>query len=225
MRAMFWRPLQMRARAIDALSVRHVGDVQIGRPRARRYGSCLDDHAAPHILDAGRIGELDVMDPAVHPVDDQIDLLAHLVAGKPLADDAADDRLGQLTPMEKILADAARLGEALGGQRPVHRPDDVVPLAKLLQGRLGPLRDDPAARIDLGRKAVALQALRAADQELAVLADEIGAFRARPEIDEALVPLPGDQHLIEPRQPLGLHLARELAGDFDVALMPKLQRD
>ena len=40
-----------------------------------------------------------------------------------------------------------------------------------------------------------------------------------------MFPLLGDQHLVEPGQPLGVHLARQLASDFDLALMPKLQGD
>ncbi len=78
----FAGPLQMCAWAIGACLVRHVGDVQISRPRARGCGGCLDDHAAPHILNAVGIGELQAMDPAVHAIDDQIDLLAHLIAGQ-----------------------------------------------------------------------------------------------------------------------------------------------
>ena len=87
------RSLEMRAWAIDARLVRHVGDVQISRSRARGHRAHLDDHAPAHVVDAGRIGELQMMNPAVHAIDDQIDPLAHLVAGQPLADDAADDRL------------------------------------------------------------------------------------------------------------------------------------
>ena len=88
------RPLQMRARAVDARLVGHVGDVQISRPRTSNHRRHLDDHAPAHVLDAGRISELQMMDPAVHAIDDQIDPLAHLVAGQSLAEDTADDRLG-----------------------------------------------------------------------------------------------------------------------------------
>jgi hypothetical protein len=34
-----------------------------------------------------------MMDSAVHAIDDQIDLLSHLIAGQPLAEDTANDRL------------------------------------------------------------------------------------------------------------------------------------
>ena len=107
------RSLQMRVGSIDACLVRHVGDVEVGRPRARGHRAHLNDHAPAHVVDAGRIGELQMMNPAVHPIDDQIDLFAHLVAGQPFADDAADDRLRQLAGVEQILVYAALVGEAV----------------------------------------------------------------------------------------------------------------
>jgi hypothetical protein len=87
------RPLQMRAWAVDACTVRHVGDVQISRPRTGNHRSHLDDHASAHVLDAAGIGELRVVDRTVHAIDDQIDWLTHLVACQTLVDYAADDRL------------------------------------------------------------------------------------------------------------------------------------
>ena len=58
-----------------------------------------------------------------------------------------------------------------------------------------------------------------------VLADGVGASLARPQIDDALVPLLGEQHSVEPGQALGVDFARELSGDVDLALMPQFQSD
>ncbi len=90
---LFARPLQMGARAVDACRVGHVGDVQISRPRSGNHRRHLDDQALPNVLDAGRISELQMMDPAVHAIDDQVDPLTHFVAGQSLAEDTANDRL------------------------------------------------------------------------------------------------------------------------------------
>ena len=213
---LFARPLQMRARTVDACLAGHVGDVQISRPRMGNRRRHLDDHAPPNVLDAGRISELKMMDPAVHAIDDQIDPLAHLIAGQSLAEDTADNRLGGPAAVGDILADAAFLGEVVIGQRPVHGLDDVDPLAKLFQGRLGLAGDNPASRLRLGGETVVFQTLRPADHKVPVLADEVGASFSRPQIDDALIALLGDQHFVEPGQALSIHFARELAGDFDL---------
>ena len=92
------------------------------------------------------------------------------------------------------------------------------------RSRLGSVGKDPSARVDLGREAVALQPLRPTDHELPILADKVGASRSRPEIDEALLLLLGHQHPIKPGEPLGVYLAPELLGDFDLALMAQLER-
>ncbi len=127
--------------------------------------------------------------------------------------------------MRHVPADAALLGEAVAGQRPVHGLDDVGPLAKLFQGRLGLAGDNPASRLRLGGETVVFQTLRPADHKVPVLADEVGASFSWPQIDDALISLLGDQHFIEPGQPLSVYLAHELAGDFDLTLMPQFQRD
>ena len=59
----------------------------------------------------------------------------------------------------------------------------------------------------------------------AVLPDEIGRAFARPQVDDALVLLLGDQHPVEPGQPIGRHLVRELGLKLDLALVAQLQRD
>jgi hypothetical protein len=215
----------MGARAVDACLVGHVGDVQISRPRTGNHRRHLDNHAPADVLDAGRISELQMMDPAVHAIDDQVDPLTHFVAGQSFAKDTADNRLGDPAAVGDILADSAFLGEAVIRQRPVHGLDDVDPLAKLFQGRLGLAGDNPASRLRLGGETVVFQTLRPADHKVPVLAEEVGASFSRPQIDDALIPLLGDQHLVEPGQALGVHLISKFAGDFDLTLMPQFQRD
>jgi hypothetical protein len=87
------RPFQMRARAVDARLIHHVGDVQISRSWTGGQGCRFDDHIPADVVDAGWIGELQMMDPAVHAIHHQIDPLTHIVAGQSLAKDAANDRL------------------------------------------------------------------------------------------------------------------------------------
>ena len=91
---------QMCARAVDTRLIHHVCDVQISRPRARSQGCRLDDHTPSNLVDASGVGELKMMDPAVHAIDHEIDPLAHFVARQSLANDAADDRLGRIAPMD-----------------------------------------------------------------------------------------------------------------------------
>ena len=103
-------------------------------------------------------------------------------------------------------------------QRPVHGLDDVDPLAKLFQGRLGLAGDNPAARLRLGGETVVFQTLRPADHKVPVLADEVGASFSRPQIDDALISLLGDQHFIEPGQPLSIDLAARACGRRSISL-------
>lgn len=127
--------------------------------------------------------------------------------------------------MKKILVGTPLLGEAMIGERPVHGLDDVVSLAELLQGRLSFVGHKPASGLRLGGETITLQPLRPADQKMPVLADRIGAALARPQIDDALGPLLGEQHLIEPGQALGVDVACEFPGDFDLALMSEFPGD
>ena len=83
----------------------------------------------------------------------------------------------------------------------MHGVDDVTALAKLLQGRLGLVRDHPASRLGLDGKPIALKPLRPVEKEIAVPLDQVGAACSRPEIDEALVSLLGEQRSVEPRHP------------------------
>ena len=166
-----------------------------------------------------------MMNPTVYAIDDQIDALAHLVARQPPGQNAADDRLARTFAMRGVLADAALLGAAVIGQRPVHGLDDVAPLAKLFQGRLGPVRDDPAARLRLGDQTIAFQCLSPADQKVPVLADGIARALSGPQVDDALLPLLGDQHLVEPRQPLGVGFSPEFVGKLNLALMAQFPSD
>jgi len=52
-----------------------------------------DDHVPPHLFDPARVLELDVMDPAIDAVDNQVDPLAHLVPGKALGQDPTQSLL------------------------------------------------------------------------------------------------------------------------------------
>ena len=54
--------------------------------------------------------------------------------------------------MPRILRGGALVGEAVVGERPVHRLDDVAALADLAQRRLGARRDRPKAGLDFGRE-------------------------------------------------------------------------
>jgi len=214
----------MHARAVDARLAPHVGDIQISSPRTGNHRRHFDNHAPAHVLDAGRISELQMMGSAVHAIDHQIDTLAHLIAGQSLAEDTADNRFRELTAVGDILADPAFLVEATIDQRLVHGFDDVALLAKLFQGRLGIAGDNPASRLRLGGETVVFQMLCPADHKVPVLADEVGASFSRPQIDDALISLLGNQHFVQPSQALSVHLVRELAGDFDLTLMSQFQR-
>src|SRR6202043_2436016 len=116
---------------------RHHGDVAIRGPVTEHRRGGLHDHAGPYLVDAGGVGELHVVDPAIHTIHHQIDPLPHFVAGQPLADDPADDLLAGTLAVNGVLADAPVLGEAVVLQRPVHGVDDVLTDPKLLQGCFG----------------------------------------------------------------------------------------
>ena len=164
--------VEMAAGSVNAaIALGDDGDVAIRRPRLGDDRLRLDDHASANVVEALRLGELNVMDASVDAIDDQIDLLPHLVAGQSLAEDAADDRRAGAIAVKEILVRPALLGEAVIGERPVHRLDDVVSLAERLQGRLGFVGDDPASGLRLGGEAIALQPFRPADQKMPILAD------------------------------------------------------
>ena len=85
--------------------------------------------------------------------------------------------------------------------------------------------DEPAAGLDLIREVEALQALHAVDQNMPILAQQIGVRSARPQVDDALVPLLGDQYSVETGQSLRLDLARAFSRDLKFALMAEFQGD
>src|ERR1700694_1627594 len=104
----------MPARLVEAaVTLRHDGDVAIRGPGAEYCRSSIHDHAGPHLIDAGRVRELHVVDTAVHAIDHQIDPFAHFVAGQSLADDPADDLLAGTLTVDGELADAALVAEAV----------------------------------------------------------------------------------------------------------------
>jgi hypothetical protein len=109
-------PLQMLGRAIDASLTCDIQDVAVCGARPGRGGAGHDDHASADVLGAGGI-HLDLMHAPVHPVDQQPDPLAHIVAAKPL-----DPPMRRSEPLHRI---PARLRLLTGprrasGQRLVH---------------------------------------------------------------------------------------------------------
>ena len=60
---------------------------------------------------------------------------------------------------------------------------------------------------------------------MAVLPHKVALSLTRPEVDNALVPALGNQHSVEPGQPVGVHFDGELAGDFDLALVQERTDD
>lgn len=127
--------------------------------------------------------------------------------------------------MANILRDAALLRQAVTGQRPANGRDRFVANAELFQRLLGAIGNGPSPRLEFGSEAIALQTPHAAEQQRPVLSDEIGGAVAGPEIDGALLALLGEQHLVEPRQPLGRNFVREFRLKLDLALMTEFQRD
>jgi hypothetical protein len=93
------RPLKMLGRAIDASFPGDIHDVAVRGARTGRGGASHDDHASVNFLGAGGI-HLDVMHAPVHPIDQQPDPFAHLVAAKPFV--AADDALGRVLSMQDV---------------------------------------------------------------------------------------------------------------------------
>ena len=89
----------------------------------------------------------------------------------------------------------------------MHDVDEVTALARLLQGGRGLVRDHPASRLGLDGKPIALKPLRPVEKKIAVPLVQVGAACYRPEIDEALDSLLGEQRSVEPRHPpLGIDL-------------------
>src|ERR1700756_4340200 len=108
--------LQVPAPPVDAAIFGRIsGDVAVGRSWTRDNGSGFDDYLPLHFFDPARVLELDVMDPAINAVDNQVDPLAHLVAGKALGQNPAHNLSPGTLHMKGVLANAALLGKAVGG--------------------------------------------------------------------------------------------------------------
>ena len=136
--------LQVPARPVDAVILRRIGgDVAVSRSWTGDNGSGFDDHVPPHLFDPAWVLKLDVMDPAIDAIDNQMDPLAHLVSGKAFGQDPAHDLLPGTLAMKGELANAALLGEAVLRERPVDGLDDHIAVAKLFQGDLRAVGDEP----------------------------------------------------------------------------------
>ena len=59
---------------------------------------------------------------------------------------------------------------------------------------------------------------------MAVGTDGVAVAGIGAKVNEALFPLLGDKHSVEPGQALGVHLTRELAGDIHLSLRSQFQR-
>jgi hypothetical protein len=212
--------LKMPARLIDAGPfLGHEGDVPVGVSRPRDGWGGLDDHALPHLLDRRRAGEFHVMDPAVNAIDDEVDALAHLVAGQSFPDHPAGDTLARSRSVKDVLRDTPFVGEVMVRQRSMDGIYGVVVRLQSLECGLDAIGDNQAPGPGLGREAIAFQALHPVDEEVTVFPDQIGQSLARPKINEAMLPLLGDQHPVEPRQPFCVDLAGKLLGHVDLALV------
>jgi hypothetical protein len=97
--------------------------------------------------------------------------------------------------------------------------DHFIALAKLLQGDVRAVRDNPPSRLELSGKTVALQVLDPTDHQAAVLADEPCCAFPWPQVDHALLLLLAQEHLVEPGQALGLDLVLQFGLELDLALV------
>ena len=93
--------------------------------------------AASDVVDAAGVRHLDIVGAPVHAIDDEVQPVAHLVAGQALGEHAAHDRFGDLLAVRHILRGRAFVGEAVVGQCPVHGLDDIAAFAQFAQRRLG----------------------------------------------------------------------------------------
>src|SRR5262245_57626246 len=86
--------LQVPAGPVDPIAVDRIGSgAAVSRSSSLDNGRGVDDHVPPHLFDSARVLELDVMDPAIDAVDNQMDALAHLGPCKALGQNATDDLL------------------------------------------------------------------------------------------------------------------------------------
>ena len=216
---------QVLARSVNSIILAGIeSDVAISRSRSGDGWSHLHDHVPTDILQMRAVGELHVMDPAVDPVDHQIDALVHLVAGQPFCQDPACDLLVRPSTVADILVDPAVFFEAVGCERPMHGLDDIVAIGEFLQGRLGTIRDHPLPGLNLARQAITFQEFHPADHDPAVLAKCVGRPFPRPQVNHSPLVLLGREHLVEPRPPLRLNLRLQLGLKFELALVSEFQR-
>ena len=182
--------------------------------------------AASYLVQAAGVRHLDIVGAPVHAIDDEMQPVAHLVAGQALGEHAAHDRFGDLLAVGGILPRGAFVGEAVVGQRAVHGLDDVAALAQFAQGRLGLRGDGPAANLHLGRQPHALQPAGAGDQQRPVPPRRLQHVLVGAQIGECVARLLfGDQHTVQAGEALGVHLALKLAAHLLLGLPAQLQRD
>ena len=127
--------------------------------------------------------------------------------------------------MKGVLANAALLGEAVVGERPVDGFDHIVALAKLLQGDLRAVGDNPSSRLELSGETVAFQAPDPADRQVAVFADQPSRTFPWAQVDHPLLALLAQEHLVEPGQALGLDLVLQLCLKLKLALVAQFPGD
>ena len=151
----------------------------------RDNGSGFDNHVPPHLFDPARVLELDVMDPAIDAVDNQVDPLAHLVPGKAFGQDPAHNLLPGTLPMKGVLANSALLSMTVVGERAVNGLDHLTAVAKVFQRNLGAVGDGPSSRLEPGGEAVAFESLDPTDHQIAVFAHEPSCSFSSPQVDHA----------------------------------------
>ena len=184
----------------------------------------LHDHVASDVLQMRSVGKFHVMDAAVDAVDDQIDLLVHLIAGQPFGQDATCDFLARPGTVTDVLIDAAFFIKPVSCERSVHGLDDIIAIGKLLQGDLGAVGDSPLPSLDLIRQSIALQVLDPRNHEPAVLTKRIGRSSSWPQVNNSSLALFGGEHLVEPGPPLRLNLRLQFGLKLDLALVSEFQR-
>src|ERR1700747_467118 len=90
---------QVPARRVDSIVLAGVErDIAIGGSRSGGGWTHLDDHVPSNILQMRAVGEFNVMDAAVEPVDNQIGPLVHFIASQPLCEDPTCDLLARPHP-------------------------------------------------------------------------------------------------------------------------------
>lgn len=114
------------ARAVDAIGIGVLLDVEIDRAWLTDRRRDLDDHAALESIQLGGVWELDMMDAGVDPIEHEIGGLGQAVTGKSLAQHPAGEGLLRLLPVTDILAGPALFAEAVVLNRLVHGADHLV---------------------------------------------------------------------------------------------------